>query len=51
MENRKNIDISAIRSDLEASQGQGYWRSLDDLAQTDEFAAIVQREFPEHASE
>ena len=51
MENRKNIDISTLRSDLEASQGQEYWRSLDNLAQTDEFATMVQREFPEQASE
>ena len=51
MENRKNIDISTIRSSLQASQGQEYWRSLDDLAQTDEFASLVQREFPEQASE
>ncbi|SVD40144.1 uncharacterized protein METZ01_LOCUS392998, partial [marine metagenome] len=51
MENRKNIDISTIRSDLGAWQGQDYWRSLDNLAQTDEFAAMVQREFPEQASE
>ena len=51
METRKNIDLSAIRARLEASQGQEYWRSLDQLAQTEEFAAMVQREFPEQAAE
>ena len=51
METRKNIDLSAIRSRLEATQGQEYWRSLDQLAQTEEFAAMVQREFPEQAAE
>ena len=51
METRKNIDLSAIRSHLEAAQGQEYWRSLDQLAQTEEFAAMVQREFPEQAAE
>ena len=51
MDNRKNIDISAIRSRLEASHGQEYWRSLDELAQTEEFATMVQREFPEQAAE
>ena len=51
METRKNIDLSAIRSRLEAAQGQEYWRSLDQLAQTEEFAAMVQREFPEQAAE
>ena len=51
METRKNIDLSAIRARLESSQGQEYWRSLDQLAQTEEFAAMVQREFPEQAAE
>ena len=51
METRKNIDLSAIRARLEAAQGQEYWRSLDQLAQTEEFAAMVQREFPEQAAE
>ena len=51
MENRKDIDVPAIRSRLKESQGQEYWRSLDELAQTEEFATMVQREFPEHASE
>ena len=51
MDNRKNIETTAIRSSLEASQGQEYWRSLDELSQTDEFAAMVEREFPEQASE
>ena len=51
METRKNIDLSAIRARLEATQGQEYWRSLDQLAQTEEFAAMVQREFPEQAAE
>ena len=46
METRKNIDLSAIRSRLAATQGQEYWRSLDQVAQTEEFAAMVQREFP-----
>ena len=51
METRKNIDLSAIRARLEDAQGQEYWRSLDQLAQTEEFAAMVQREFPEQAAE
>ena len=51
MENRKNLDISGLRTHLEAAQGKDYWRSLDELAQTDEFVDMVQREFPEQASE
>ena len=51
METRKNIDLSAIRARLKATEGQEYWRSLDQLAQTEEFAAMVQREVPEQAAE
>jgi len=32
-------------------QGKAYWRSLDHLAETDEFKQLVQNEFPEGASE
>jgi molybdopterin-containing oxidoreductase family iron-sulfur binding subunit len=40
-------------SSMNHDQGSAdqYWRSLDHLADTPEFQAIVQREFPEHASE
>ncbi len=51
MDNRKNLDVSRLRTHLEATQGKEYWRSLDELAQTDEFVNLVQREFPEQASE
>ncbi len=58
----RELDLSAIRARL-ASQsatacgtakpqsGPTYWRSLDELAQTEEFTALVHREFPEHAAE
>ena len=32
-------------------EGQKYWRSLDDLASTPEFQQMVEREFPQGASE
>ena len=51
MENRKNLDISGLRTQLEAADGKAYWRSLDELAQTDEFVDMVHREFPEQAAE
>src|SRR5690348_47653 len=31
--------------------GKRYWRSLEELAETDEFQEILHREFPERASE
>jgi molybdopterin-containing oxidoreductase family iron-sulfur binding subunit len=38
-------------SSLNASQGRHYWRSLDELAQTPEFRAFVESEFPNRAGE
>src|SRR5262245_17641386 len=31
--------------------GKRYWRSLEELAETDEFQEMLHREFPERASE
>jgi molybdopterin-containing oxidoreductase family iron-sulfur binding subunit len=40
-------DLAAMRARLEAAgRGRNYWRSLDDLAKTPEFRAMVEREFP-----
>lgn len=41
--------MSSMKKDL--SPREKYWRSLDDLADTAEFKELVQREFPENASE
>jgi molybdopterin-containing oxidoreductase family iron-sulfur binding subunit len=46
-----DIDLSALRARLASSSGPAYWRSLDELAETDEFKRYVEREFPEQASE
>jgi MoCo/4Fe-4S cofactor protein with predicted Tat translocation signal len=35
----------------EIPQGRAYWRSLEELAETPEFRAVVEREFPSQASE
>ena len=45
------LDLAAIRSKLNGVQGQRYWRSLDELAETPEFREMLHREFPEGASE
>jgi len=40
------LDLSALRSRLAGQSGSRYWRSLEDLADTEEFRAFVAREFP-----
>ena len=37
--------------DNQATSGRGYWRSLDELAQSSEFQARLEREFPREAAE
>ena len=49
---RKRLDMTAVRAKLaSSSSGRGYWRSLEELASTDEFEEMLHREFPERASE
>lgn len=48
---RKNLNLDAIRERLAGTQGPTYWRTLEELAETDEFEAMVQREFPQGVSE
>ncbi len=47
----KKLDLPAVRALLEKSHGREYWRSLEDLAQTDAFQDLMHREFPRYASE
>jgi molybdopterin-containing oxidoreductase family iron-sulfur binding subunit len=47
----RELDLSAIRARLASQNGPKYWRSLDELAETPEFADLLHREFPEGASE
>src|SRR5690349_19437712 len=47
----QKMDWSAIRAKLADAQGPRYWQALEDLAQTDEFRAAVQQEFPDRAGE
>lgn len=47
----RQFDISAIRARLAASGGKRFWRSLDELANTEEFNELVEREFPRQAGE
>jgi molybdopterin-containing oxidoreductase family iron-sulfur binding subunit len=43
---KPRMDLEAIRQKLAASQGQAYWRSLDELSNTEEFQDFVKHEFP-----
>src|SRR4051812_29654798 len=45
------MDFSAIRSRLAGSEGRLYWRSLGELADTEQFREYLHREFPEQASQ
>jgi len=48
---KKQLDLTAIRERLRAQTGRDYWRSLEELADTEEFRELVHREFPRQASE
>src|SRR5262245_48249261 len=50
-EPKSKLDLPALRERLDRARGRQYWRSLEDLAQTDEFQELVHREFPRLASE
>src|SRR5690348_8238583 len=45
------LDLADVRAKLNAAQGQQYWRSLEEIAQTDEFQHMLHREFPNGAAE
>ena len=44
-------DLSELRRKLAGSSGPQYWRSLEELAGTEEFERYLHREFPEQAAE
>ncbi len=48
---RKTLDTTELRKILSEKQGQQYWRSLEELAETKEFEEMLHREFPQGASE
>ncbi len=56
MTNRTRIDdggveLAAARARLAGTRGPQFWRSLEELAQTEEFLQYLHREFPENAAE
>jgi molybdopterin-containing oxidoreductase family iron-sulfur binding subunit len=48
-EPRPSLSLAAVRDRLQAARGPEYWRSLEELAQSEEFVELVQREFPRQA--
>ena len=45
------MTLAQVRAELKGAKGKRYWRSLDELANTPEFQAAVEREFPSAAQE
>ena len=45
------LDLASIRARLDASRGREYWRSLEELANTEGFQDLLEREFPRQAAE
>ncbi len=52
MNPRKNLsgELDDLWARLDAARGKKYWRSLEELADSDAFRELMQREFPEQAS-
>src|SRR6266536_2663090 len=46
-----SLDLSAIKERLSNTRGKDYWRSLEELADTDGFDEMLHREFPRFAAE
>ena len=45
------MTLDSVRRELKGAKGKKFWRSLDELANTPEFQAAVEREFPSAAQE
>src|ERR1043165_287049 len=45
------LDLETVRAQIAETQGPEFWRSLEELAGTEEFREMMHREFPKGASE
>jgi MoCo/4Fe-4S cofactor protein with predicted Tat translocation signal len=43
---KRHLDLEAVRARLAGGNGRDYWRSLEKLAETEEFNALLRRELP-----
>ncbi len=50
-ENASAMTLAEVREELKGVRGKRYWRSVDELADTAEFQAAVEKEFPSAAQE
>ncbi len=52
MNPRKNLsgELDDLWARLDAARGKKYWRSLEELADSDAFRELIQREFPEQVA-
>lgn len=48
---RDKLDLATARRKIAQSTGPEYWRSLEELAGSDEFRDMLEREFPQGAAE
>jgi len=46
-----SLDLATVRETLSGTSGPTFWRSLDELARTDDFQDLLHREFPRQAAE
>ncbi len=49
VEAKSQLDLKTVREKLALGKGQGYWRSLEELASREDFHDLMQREFPHGA--
>jgi molybdopterin-containing oxidoreductase family iron-sulfur binding subunit len=50
-QNNAPMTLAAVREELKAVKGKKYWRSIDELSDTPEFHADLEKEFPGAAQE
>lgn len=48
---RKNFNLPAIKERLAQANGKKYWRSLEEIAETEEFQDFLEHEFPQGADQ
>ena len=48
---RKQLDLATAKAQIEETTGPEYWRSIEELAGSEEFQEMLHREFPKGASE
>ncbi len=48
---RGKLDLATAKEQIEQTTGPEYWRSLEELAGSEEFQEMLHREFPKGASE